>query len=232
VFLDSELRIKRYTSEARHLIKIIPTDVGRSIGDLVTNLVYADLQNDAAAVMRSLEFCVRDVRTTSGVWRLVRIVPYRTVDNMIEGLVVMFVDINKVKLAEEEAAHASRMAASIVATMRESLLVLDAEFTVVNANAAFYRNFALESVDVEGRVLFSIADGLWDVPALRQALGNLKSRDTVLRDFKLQHDFRQLGSRTLVINARRLEQPLREPGRFLLVMEDITTWENRHESSP
>jgi hypothetical protein len=110
--------------------------------------------------------------------------------------------------------------------------VLDAEFTVVNANAAFYRNFALESVDVEGRVLFSIADGLWDVPALRQALGNLKSRDTVLRDFKLQHDFRQLGLRTLVINARRLEQPLREPGRFLLVMEDITTWENRHESSP
>jgi two-component system CheB/CheR fusion protein len=64
---------------------------------------------------------------------------------VIDGLVVMFVDINKVKRAEQAAALASRMSASIITTIRESLLVLDARFTVVSANPEFYRNFQLQT---------------------------------------------------------------------------------------
>ncbi|HEX9785668.1 MAG TPA: chemotaxis protein CheB [Opitutaceae bacterium] len=232
IFLDGELRIKSFTSEARHLIKLIATDVGRSIGDLMTNLDYETLQADAAEVMRTLVPCEREVRTTPGDWRLVRIVPYRTDDNDIDGLVVMFVDINKDKRAELMAERASVMANSILATIRESLLVSDAGFSIISANPAIYRDFQLRPADVEGRELFMIADGVWDVPELRRALERLATSDTVIQDYKLRHDFRDRGSRSIVLNARRLEQPPEEPGRFLIVMEDITTWESRHASTP
>ncbi len=131
IFLDSKLRIKRFTTEARQMIKLIASDVGRPVGDLVANLDYDTLEEDAAEVLRTLVFREREVRTKTGDWRLVRITPYRTTENVIDGLVVTFLDINKVKRAEQAAEEASTIASGIVDTIRESLLVLDTTFRVV-----------------------------------------------------------------------------------------------------
>jgi two-component system CheB/CheR fusion protein len=97
VFLDNDLNIKRHTEQAKRIIRLIPSDVGRSIGDLVSRLRYDGLLADAREVLRTLVFKETEVQGDGDDWYLMRILPYRTTENMIDGLVITFVDITRVK---------------------------------------------------------------------------------------------------------------------------------------
>ncbi|MGR8933968.1 MAG: CheR family methyltransferase [Gammaproteobacteria bacterium] len=108
LFLDDKLHIKRFTKQAKKLVHLIDNDVGRPIADLVNELQYNSLMTDAEAVLQTLVFKEREVQTTGGDWRLMRILPYRTVDNLIDGLVVTFIDINKLKQVEQAYAEERR----------------------------------------------------------------------------------------------------------------------------
>ncbi len=99
LFLDSHLHVRRYTTRATGLIKLIPTDVGRPISDLSTDL-QMDLARDAAEVLRSLMFREAEVQASGNRWFRVRTMPYRTQDNRIDGVVVTFVDITASKATE------------------------------------------------------------------------------------------------------------------------------------
>ena len=100
VFLDSALHVRRFTDYATHLFKLIPGDVGRPLSDVVTHLDYTALQTDAREVLRTLIFIEKQVTTKDARWFKVRIMPYRTHDNMIDGVVITFVDITNSKLVE------------------------------------------------------------------------------------------------------------------------------------
>jgi two-component system CheB/CheR fusion protein len=102
IFLDNDLNIKRYTDQARKVIRLIPSDVGRPVGDLVSKLKYRTLAEDAHDVLRSLVFKEVEVQSEEGAWYLMRMLPYRTTENVIDGLVVTFVDITKIKVLQEE----------------------------------------------------------------------------------------------------------------------------------
>jgi two-component system CheB/CheR fusion protein len=101
IFLDEHLQIKRYTTRATRVMALIPSDVGRPISDLVSKLDYATLVDDAREVLRTLIVQEKEVRTKDGSWYLVRMLPYRTSDNIVEGLVITFIEIDNVKRAEE-----------------------------------------------------------------------------------------------------------------------------------
>jgi two-component system, chemotaxis family, CheB/CheR fusion protein len=221
IFLDQGLRIKRFTPEATKLVKLIAADTGRSIGDLAVNLRYNDLEADAAEVLRTLVFREREVQTKEGQWRQVRIVPYRTTDNVIDGLVMTFANIDRSKQAERVAQRARAYAESIVATIREPLLVLDAGLRVVSANPAFGRAFAISSPDIQGQVVYKLNGGQWDIPGLRQLLEDVLPRNSAFEDFKVEHDFPSLGHKVLLLNARRLEQESDLPGMILLAIEEV-----------
>ena len=149
-----------------------------------------------------------------------RIVPYRTTDNVIDGLVITFVNINRSKQAEQAAQQARAYAESVVATIREPLLVLDAELRVVSGNAAFYQDFALSPHAVEGQVIYQLNQGQWDIPDLRQLLEDILPQNRSFKNFEVDHDFPGLGRKVLLLNARRLEQESGLPGRILLAMEE------------
>jgi chemotaxis methyl-accepting protein methylase len=102
VFLDQELRVGRFTVPATAIINLIPTDAGRPITDITTNLRYPELAADAREVMRTLVFSEKAITTSDGRWFLVRIMPYRTLDNRIDGVVITFVDITESKAIEAE----------------------------------------------------------------------------------------------------------------------------------
>lgn len=102
VFLDNKLNIKRYTEQAKRVIRLIPSDVSRPIGDLVSNLRYSTLNEDAREVLRTLVFKETEVQSEDGSWYLMRILPYRTTENMIDGLVVTFVNVTKVRGLQEQ----------------------------------------------------------------------------------------------------------------------------------
>jgi two-component system CheB/CheR fusion protein len=223
IFLDGDLKIKRFTDQARTVINLIPSDVGRPIGDLVSKLNYDQLATDAAEVLRTLHRREREAQLATGDWRLVRILPYRTTNNVINGLVVMFIDVSQIKRAEQEAQRARIFAESIVATVREPMLVLDPELRVVLASRAFCRFFRLSRVEVEGRHLFELANRQWDIPKLRRLIEDILPKKRVFEDFEVDLHFFGLGRRTMLLNARRLEQETGRPGLILLAMQDVTS---------
>lgn len=102
IFLDGALRIRRFTDPTTQIYKLIPTDVNRPLSDIVNDLVYPDLEEDAQEVLRTLVFSERQIPTRNGRWFTVRIMPYRTVDNVIDGVVVTFINITESKHLEAE----------------------------------------------------------------------------------------------------------------------------------
>lgn len=102
VFLDNEMKLRRFTTHATKLFKLIPGDVGRPLTHVVTDLDYAQLKEDALEVLRTLVFQEKVVSTHDGRWYRVRIMPYRTQENMIDGVVITFIDITETKLLEAE----------------------------------------------------------------------------------------------------------------------------------
>ncbi|MEI6208743.1 MAG: chemotaxis protein CheB [Desulfuromonadales bacterium] len=102
IFLDNELRIRRFTSGADKLFKLIKGDVGRPLSDIVNNLLYPGMTAEAHEVLRTLAFSEKQISTTDGSWFSVRIMPYRTMEDVIVGLVITFSNITAAKALETE----------------------------------------------------------------------------------------------------------------------------------
>ena len=102
LFLDSALNVQRFTSQTSRIIKLIPGDVGRPITDIASDLLYPEIAVDALNVLRTLVFVEKQIAAKNGKWFTVRIMPYRTTDNRIDGLVITFLDITKSKMMETE----------------------------------------------------------------------------------------------------------------------------------
>ncbi len=102
VFLDDEMKLRRFTTHATRLFKLIPGDVGRPLSDIVSKLDYPALKSDARKVLQTLVFCEKQIGTKDGKSFRVRIMPYRTQENLIDGIVITFVDITEVKKLEDK----------------------------------------------------------------------------------------------------------------------------------
>jgi two-component system, chemotaxis family, CheB/CheR fusion protein len=222
VFLDADLKIRRFTNAALQMFSLIPSDIGRPLTDLVSRLNYDQLVADAAQVLRTLAVCEQEVTTQDGGWRHVRILPYRTTDNVIDGLVITLVDISRLKRAELIAESSKVYVESILATMREPLLVLDSSLRVVTANRAFLRCFKMDAAEVVGRLIRELGSRKWASPQLRQLLGKILQENETFENFVVADQFPGVGHKVMILNARRLEQRSNQTGLILLAMEDAT----------
>ena len=102
IFLDGALHVRRFTTQATRLFKLLPGDVGRPLSDIARDLVYPGLSHDAEEVLRTLVFVDREIATGDQRWFQVKIMPYRTIDNVIDGVVITFNDISAAKRLEAE----------------------------------------------------------------------------------------------------------------------------------
>ena len=130
IFLDGKLNIKRYTEQARVLISLIPTDIGRPLAHLASSLAYSTLVEDCREVLRTLVFKLAEVHTKDGHWYLMRIMPYRTAENVIDGVVITLVDINPVKLVEKSLLRMSK----VFLNGPEPILLLDLKGVILALN--------------------------------------------------------------------------------------------------
>jgi len=223
VFLDEELSVKRYTPTATKLFSLIAVDIGRPIYHITTALAYDNLAEDAKEVLSTLIPVEKEVKTKDGRWFTIRILPYRTAENAIAGLVLTFVETSRLQKLNQELKAAMDYANSIVATIREPFLILDAELRVISANHAFYRTFQVEPGETEGQLIFHLGDGQWDIPRLRELLEDILPKNSTFDGFEVDHDFPNVGRRKIILNARQL---FVEGGtvshRVLLAMEDVT----------
>ncbi|MGD0959760.1 MAG: ATP-binding protein [Methylomonas sp.] len=140
-----------------------------------------------------------------------------------EGLVLAMVyDITRAKQSELALVEAREFAESIVATLQEALVVLDAEARVVSANQVFYRAFRLNEQDTLGRVFFELNERQWDIPELRQLLAEVLPNKKWVEAFELRREFPGIGSRTVLIGARLIEWKSDRPALTLLTFLNIT----------
>lgn len=223
VFVDHNLHILRFTPTATRIINLIRSDIGRPVDHIVSNLAgYDTLAADTRSVLDTLEPRELEVRTKAGVWHSMRILPYRTLDNVIEGAVITFVNISVAKMAQEALRDAHiRATEAIVAVVREPLLVLAADLRIVTANDAFYSAFGLLPADSIGNSLFELDQGQWDVPALRELLLNILPREPLVRDYVITGKSSAIGPRTLRLDARTVTEN-GQPTFVLLAIADIT----------
>jgi two-component system, chemotaxis family, CheB/CheR fusion protein len=221
IFLDEDLHIRRFTEPAKKLVKLIETDVGRPLGDLTIDLQYEHLLDDCRSVLRSLRHLEREVQDTSGVWYMMRILPYRTTENIVTGLVLTFVDIDRVKTAEATAQQVqwvSEFFESIVNTIRHPLLVLDADLYVIAANTAFHMAFQTRPEEVVHRRIYELGEHQWDIPRFRQLLEEILPQSASFEGFRIEHEFPKVGRKVLLLNGRRLERKASMEGMILLSM--------------
>ena len=151
LFLDNELRIKRFTPGGNKLFKLISGDVGRPLTDLSTELCYPELPADAREVLRTLVFCERQVTTNDGRWFTVRIMPYRTTDNRIEGVVMTFSDITKAKQLEGELRSTGGMLRALFQATSEIIIGLSAGGQILEFNPAAEEHLGFKRDEVIGR---------------------------------------------------------------------------------
>jgi len=127
LFLDRDLNIRRFTDQVANIIKLRNTDIGRPFTDLVTDLEYPEIDMHALQVLKTLVSVETAIKTHTNRWFSVRIMPYRTLDDRIDGLVITFTDITKAKRAEQAMTISETRYRRLFESAREGILILDAE---------------------------------------------------------------------------------------------------------
>jgi two-component system CheB/CheR fusion protein len=225
LFLDHRLRIRRYTRGALQVYPLVASDVGRSLGDIKSTLEGEDLLTDLHAVLDTLIPRERELHRSDGAWFLARMQPYRTLDNVIEGVVLTFTDISEIHAAAQIRLNAVQLARelaeSIVSTVVEPLLVLDGGLQVVSASRSFYRVFQVTVEQTVGRKLTDLGNGQWNIPALRQLLEDILPKEQTIEGYVVEHYFPGIGLHRLVLNARRIVTALGNSELILLALVAI-----------
>ena len=220
VMVGRDLRIRHFTSDAGKVLSLIPTDIGRPIGDLRPSVPLHDLERKIRDVLETLSMTEEEVAGPGGRCHLVRIRPYRTEDHKIEGAVIALFDVTALKSSQRLEVNA-RLARDIVETAREPLLVLDGTFKVRFGNRSFYRAFRTTPGETETRSLFEIGNGQWNIPRLRSRLEKVLPGKTAIRDLRVVRDLPGVGRRTMLLNARRTGGKVREQEMILLAIEEV-----------
>lgn len=223
IFLDSQLRIKRFTTLVPQLIHLIESDIGRPISHIQTNLNYDKLVADSDRVLKTTKYVETEVEAKDGRWFLMRILPYKAPGNVLDGVVITFLDISELRRVAERLVLAKQLlslAQSIVDTVREPLLVLDDGLRIVAASRSFYQTFQESEAVTIGKFIYDLGNKQWDIPRLRELLERILPFKESFDNFSVDLDLPNLGKRNLQLNARRLRQQSVE--RILLAFEDVT----------
>jgi two-component system, chemotaxis family, CheB/CheR fusion protein len=172
VMLDRGLRIRRVTPMADKLFKVVPSDIGRPIADIRLNIDVPTLEPFAVRVLESLQPEEREVQDLEGRWHSLSVLPYRTQDDKIDGVVLALQDISAVKKANEQLRKSIEFFRGVVNTVVEPLLVLDAELRVVMTNEQFLSTFKVSSRETVNRFLYSLGNEQWNKATLAHEINN------------------------------------------------------------
>jgi two-component system CheB/CheR fusion protein len=158
LFLDDELNIRRFTNRTSSIIKLIASDVGRPITDIVTELQYPALLEDAREVLHTLVFSEKQVSASNNRWFSVKIMPYRTQENRINGLVITFTDITVAKKLETSLREIEKSFRFVIDTMPVAIIVHQAEGCITMTNQEAERITGISMKEMLGK---NIADLGW-----------------------------------------------------------------------
>jgi two-component system CheB/CheR fusion protein len=218
VMVGNDLHIRRFTPPAEKLLNLLPGDLGRRLGEIRTNIEPDDLEQAAVTTIENTVFQEREVRLKDGPWYLLRVRPYKTWEDKVEGAVLSFQDIDSLKRTLDQT---RTFAEALIENARESILVLDEALHVTLANPVFYQTFQVSPKETKGRLIYDLGNRQWDIPKLRELLHEITARNMRIDGLEVRHKFQHLGLRHMILNARRIE-PHGGSQMILLSIEDVT----------
>ncbi|SAL84602.1 chemotaxis protein [Caballeronia arvi] len=169
VFVDKQIRVKRFTTSATRVFKLIDVDIGRSLFDITHSLRYSSLADDVKQAFETLKLIEREVESSDGKWYLMRLLPYRTADDRIDGAVLTLIDITARHLAEESARIGEQRLRLVAQSTNDyAIIVQDPNGVIVTWNAGAERIFGFAEKEVVGKniaLIYSHDDRTARVPA-------------------------------------------------------------------
>jgi two-component system CheB/CheR fusion protein len=203
VFVDNDIKIRRFTKEATKLIKLIKSDIGRPLSDIVSNLKYPRLEEDILEVIDTIISKNFELETDEGEWYQTRIMPYKTSKNVIDGAVITFTNISQRK---KQTTEALKLAETIIETARDPILILDKDIKIFSANSSFYEMYKVKPEDTLGKSFFNIGEGQWDIPKLRKLIEEILPENTIIKGYIVEENFPTIGTKKIIVNARQIYQ--------------------------
>lgn len=213
-FLDNNLLIKRFTPKAQEVMHLIPADIGRPFSHFASTLKYENLMEYASDVLKTLHQKKYEVQSKDDRWYQIRILPYRTLTNVIDGVIITLTDITKFKEYEALLSKTNyalqdslSFAENVINTVREPLLVLSSDLNIISANRSFYKIFKLDKnneSNVIGKFIYEISDKQFDIAELRELLTNVLTKNQIFEDFHLSYNFKKIGHKEFLLNARKI----------------------------
>ncbi|MBZ5727396.1 MAG: PAS domain-containing protein [Acidobacteriia bacterium] len=223
VMVGRDLRIRRYTRAMEPMLNLIASDVGRSITDLQPRIELPDLRRLLLDAMEGRDRKPRDIRDAHGHWYSLRILPSAGADGRTDGAVLMLLDIDAAKRGLD-------FAEAIVETVREPLVILNQNLQVMKANRTFYATFQVVPEETEGRLIYDLGDGQWNIPKLRELLENILPTRSTFRDFEVTYEFENVGRKVMLLNASEIFNPNEQARTILLAIEDVTDRKQAEEA--
>ncbi|MGJ5674206.1 MAG: chemotaxis protein CheB [Nostochopsis sp.] len=221
LILTSDLRIRRFTPTAQRLLNLIPTDVGRPLSDIRPTLDVPNLESLLIEVIDTLTLKEIEVQDTEGRWYNLRIRPYRTTENQIDGVVMVLMDIDALKRSTKQLQAALDYVEAVVETVPEPLVVLNSELRVIKSNRAFYQMFQVTPAQTEQQLIFELGNGQWNIPELRSLLEEILLHNTQVEGFEVCCVFEKIGQKTILLNGYKILQEGNQQ-MILLALHDIT----------
>jgi two-component system CheB/CheR fusion protein len=219
LFLDLSFNIRFFTPAAKSLFGVSTVDIGRPVGDLAQRFQDDVLLADARTVLSTLSPARREIRSHDGNWYIRTIQPYRVAAGAVEGVVITFARISELKAAEQKIEAAKAYAESIIATIKQPLVVLDQDLCLVSASASFFQIFARTSEDCIGKPFTLGKDPL---PGTLASLLDAANKEGVFGEREVEVDIPHIGRRAFVLSARRIAVEPSEHPKILLSFDDIT----------
>ncbi len=215
LIVSKNLTIRRFTSAAAKLFRLIPEDVGRRLSDINLHLIDVAIESRVNEVMEHLRTGEWEVQGDDGSWYGLCIKPYRTLDDKIDGAVLTLIDIDLVK-------RSKNYAQAIVDTLHQPLTILNYRLEVVAANEAFAQLFGSSARELEGQQLTAVIPELKGQTEFQELLATIIPNDVKITDFPLAIKGRQESSHILTANASRISVGQPKIDKILLSLEDMT----------
>ncbi len=205
VMVSNDLRIRRFTPMAEKVLNFIPSDLGRPISDIKPNISSADLEARIIEAIDSMAAQECEVQDSDGRWYSLRVRPYRSLENRIDGAVVSLIDIDSLRKGEALSRDLNAYAEILLESCSSPVLVTDGGMRIRAINGAFVREFRIQRSEAVNRALPDLG-GAWASESLRGLLLERLPREEAVEGFEVEGDFPPAGPRSLRIRARRLTQ--------------------------
>lgn len=221
VFLDTGMRLKRFTDAAAALLDLRSSDVGRAAHSAFLGCFGVDISDDVATVVRTLFPVERDLETRHGHGYTMRVRPYRTQDDQVSGVVVTLLDVDRLKRAQRGLIAAKEHAESIIETTRSALVVLDTDLCIRSTNARFHGLTGVSEKQAVGRPFVEVVRLPLGHHELVRMLERVVADHTPREDVMIEAVRAGGEVRTLLLNAAPLRTPEGEHA-VLLALDDVT----------